>query len=334
MRLLLVRLLEWTWYEPNPLKWLLWPLSWLYRAIVGLRAAAYGCGLIAVTELPVPVIVVGNISVGGTGKTPCVIWLARELKAGGYRVGIVSRGYGGTAEDWPQPVQSNSDPFVVGDEPVLIARATGCLVTVGPDRVIAAQSLLDREEVDVLLCDDGLQHHGLGRDFEIAVVDGRRGLGNGICLPAGPLREPEARLHTVDVVLVNGAGEWQYPNALTLSLVPRRVYPLTGGLERSLADFRGERVHAVAGIGNPQRFFELLEESGLVVTGHPHADHARLEPEDLQFRDKLPILITEKDEVRCHSFAADDVWCVAVEMRFDANHGERLMQRVLEVIES
>lgn len=331
MRLLLVRLLEWIWYRPNPLKWLLWPLSWVYRTVVRLRQESYRVGLKSVTSLPVPVIIVGNITVGGTGKTPCVIWLARELTARGHQVGVVSRGYGGNGDIWPQRVEPGSDPEMVGDEPVLIARATGCRVVVGPNRVAAAQGLLDHSEVDVLLCDDGLQHHALGRDMEIAVVDGHRGLGNGFCLPAGPLREPATRLQTVDAVLVNG-GTWNYTGALRVSLVPQRVYQLAGPAERSLQDFRGEHVHAVAGIGNPKRFFYLLAQAGVIVTPHSHPDHAPLRPADLEFGDEFPVLITEKDAVKCGSFAAENVWCVAVVMKFDTDHGERLMQRVAEAL--
>ena len=296
-----------------------------------MRQAGYRIGLKSVTNLPVPVIIIGNITVGGTGKTPCVIWLARELTARGYQVGVVSRGYGGNAAVWPQRVESGSDPAAVGDEPVLIARATGCRVAVGPNRVTAAQSLLDPQGIDVLLCDDGLQHQALGRDMEIAVVDGHRGTGNGFCLPAGPLRERVNRLQTVDAVLIND-GVWQYTDALRFSLVAQRVYQLTGSAERSLEDFSGERVHAVAGIGNPQRFFDLLADAGVIVTPHSLPDHASLRPADLKFRDEIPVLITEKDAVKCRLFASDNVWCVAVAMEFGTDHAENLMQRVLEIL--
>ncbi len=329
MRWLLTRFLGWIWYRRNPLKWLLWPLSLVYRAVVRVRQVSYRVGLKSVTRLPVPVIIVGNITVGGTGKTPCVIWLARELMARGIRVGVVSRGYGGKDSIWPQRVEPGSDPAMIGDEPVLIARATDCRVVVGPNRVAAARSLLDHTEVDVLLSDDGLQHHALGRDMEIAVVDGLRGLGNGFCLPAGPLREQATRLRTVDAVLVNG-GTWYYTGVLRVSMVPQRVYQLAGTAERSLEDFRGEHVHAVTGIGNPQRFFDLLTEAGVIVKAHSLLDHAHLKPSNLEFRDQMLVLITEKDAVKCESFATEKVWCVAVAMKFEADHGERLMERVLE----
>ena len=186
---LLTNVTQWVWYYPNPVKWVLWPLSGIYRVAVEIRLLCFRLGFKPVTTLPVPVIVVGNLSVGGTGKTPFVIWLAAELQARGYRVGIVSRGYGGNSEEWPQHVKASSDPALVGDEPILLARATGCPVVVDPDRVAGAQALLAADAVDVLLSDDGLQHYALGRTMEIAVVDGERALGNGFCLPAGPLRE-------------------------------------------------------------------------------------------------------------------------------------------------
>ncbi len=167
--------------------------------------------------------------------------------------------------------------------------------------------------------------------MEIVVVDGHRGLGNGLCLPAGPLREPASRLQTVDTVIVNG-GTWNYTGALRVSLVPQRVYQLAGLAERSLQDFRGEHVHAVAGIGNPQRFFNLLAQAGVIVMPHSLPDHASLRPANLEFGDKMPVLITEKDAVKCDSFAADNVWCVAVVMEFEADHGDRLMQRVTETL--
>ena len=176
-----MRIFDWTWYHPNPLKWLLWPLGVFYRAAMGIRRVIFQVGIRPVTKLSLPVIVVGNITVGGAGKTPLVIWLAGELQSRGYRVGIVSRGYGGSAKEWPQRVHTNSDPALVGDEPVLLARATGCPVIVGPDRTAAAQSLAATGQVDVLLADDGLQHYALDRTMEIAVIDGERGLGNGFC---------------------------------------------------------------------------------------------------------------------------------------------------------
>ena len=320
--------LERIWYRANPYTWLLVPLSAVYRCVTDLRRLAYRCGIRPVTTLSVPVVVVGNLTVGGTGKTPMVIWLARALLERGYRVGIVSRGYRGRSGDWPQAVDGTSDPGVVGDEPVLLARATGCPVSVGPDRVAAARALLALEQVDVLLADDGLQHYALGRVMEVVVVDGERGFGNGFCLPAGPLRERKDRLRRVGAVVVNG-GNWSAGDVFRASTRPRDVYQLAGSARRSLADFRGAQVHAVAAIGNPSRFFRMLEEAGLRVLAHPMPDHAVLNVESISFHDSLPVLVTEKDAVKCQRFAHDDLWCVPIELTFDTDATERLVARVL-----
>ena len=198
------RFLNSVWYGRNPVRWVLWPVSLLYLALARLRRTAYARGWRQAVETSVPVIVVGNVSVGGTGKTPFVIWLAEQLKQRGRRVGIVTRGYRGRGTQWPQPVTADSDPYEVGDEPVLLARRTGCPVVAGPDRVACVEALIKETRVDVVLSDDGLQHYRLARRFEIAVVDGVRGMGNELCLPAGPLREPPGRLQEVDAIVVNG----------------------------------------------------------------------------------------------------------------------------------
>lgn len=322
------RRLESVWYSPrHPMRWVLWPFEMLYRVVVGVRQACYRFGLKKVEHLPVPVIVVGNITVGGTGKTPCVIWLANELKDRGLRVGCVSRGYGGRAADGPQRVKRDSDPLDVGDEPVLIAAATGCPVMVGADRVAAAKALLAETRLDALITDDGLQHHALGRTFEIAVVDGERGLGNEACLPAGPLREPATRLRHIDAVIVNG-GDWGGGSVFRMTLAPDRVYQLAGTGERALSDFRDTIVHAVAGIGNPDQFFEMLESEKIRVIQHSFQDHARYQPSDLAFGDQHPVLMTEKDAVKCRAFADPRFWSVAVNLEFRGGDGDRLLRQV------
>ena len=328
MRLILERVFNWIWYRPNPAKWLLWPLGGIYRLATEIRQLQYRLGLKPVTTLPVPVIVVGNITVGGTGKTPFIIWLAKELQTRGYGVGIISRGYGGSAEDWPQRVDSSSDSALVGDEPVLLARATGCPVAVGPDRVAAAQALINKEQADVILSDDGLQHYPLNRLIEIAVVDGERGLGNGFSLPAGPLREPKSRLDDVDAVVVNG-GSWVHEGAFRAKIVAQPLYQVVGSGQKSLEEFRDAEVHAVAGIANPSRFFSLLEKAGVNVIRHPLPDHAKLNAATLDFGDSLPVLVTEKDAVKCQSIAHRNVWCVPIKLKLDAESGELLMQRIL-----
>ncbi|HUL83186.1 MAG TPA: tetraacyldisaccharide 4'-kinase [Gammaproteobacteria bacterium] len=320
------------WYGNSPLRWGLFPLALVYQGLAQVRRAAYRRGTLKTVELPVPVIVVGNVSVGGTGKTPFVIWLAAQLQKRNLRVGIVTRGYRGKARDWPRVATATSDPLEVGDEPVLLARRTGCLVVAGPDRVAAAQRLLAEQRVDVLISDDGLQHYRLARRFEIAVVDGVRGMGNGLCLPAGPLREPAARVGEVDAIVVNG-GDWGHAGVFRAKATVTGVHRVTNREPRTLESFKGSQVHAVAGIGNPQRFFDLLDEAGLDVLPHPLEDHAEIGPDDLAFEEPGAVLITEKDAVKCEAFAHANVWCVVVDLQFDADKTARLMRLVLRDIE-
>ena len=316
------------WYGNSPLRWAFWPASLLYLALAKLRRDAYARGWRKAVDIAVPVIVVGNVSVGGTGKTPFVIWLAAQLKQRGRRVGIVTRGYRGKGKEWPRAVTADSDPDEVGDEPVLLARRTGCPVVAGPDRVACVEALLKDARVDVVLSDDGLQHYRLGRRIEIAVVDGVRGMGNGLCLPAGPLREPPARLAEVDAIVVNG-GTWGHAGVFRAQAVVTKVYNLNDGAERTLDSFRSEQVHAVAGIGNPQRFFDLLEAADLDVVAHPLEDHADIGPGELTFDEPGAVLITEKDAVKCERLKLAGVWCVVVDLEFDADRTARLMRLVL-----
>ena len=332
----LSRAMDGIWYGRSPWRWLLWPLGVCYGWIAGLRRLMYRWRIRPVTELPVPVVVVGNLTVGGTGKTPLVIWLAGELRRRGFGVGIVSRGYRGRAGTWPQEVHRDSDPDLVGDEAVLLARATDCPVSVGPDRVRAARALLDRGRVDVLLADDGLQHLALGRIMEIVAVDGERGLGNGMRLPAGPLREGRDRLARAGAVVVNG-GNWLPDEAIgdifRAGTSVRDVRQVAGPARKSLESFRGVPVHAVAAIGHPQRFFRMLTAAGLQVIGHPLPDHAPIDAADLRFGDSAPVLVTEKDAVKCGGIAHDDVWCVPIELSFRPEDSAGLMDRVLERME-
>lgn len=316
------------WYANHPLRFALLPATLLYRLVARLRREGYKRGWLKTVEVAAPVVVVGNVSVGGTGKTPFVIWLAAQLKQRGRRVGIVTRGYRGKSAQWPRAVTGDADPAEVGDEPVLLARRTGCPVVAGPDRVAAAEALVQAGPIDVVLADDGLQHYRLGRRFEIAVVDGVRGMGNGLCLPAGPLREPPARLHEVDAIVVNG-GDWGHAGVFRGHAIVTRVYNLRDRRERSLDSFRASTVHAVAGIGNPQRFFDLLGDAGLDVIPHPLADHAEVGTAELTFDEPGSVLITEKDAVKCEKLALPDVWCVVVDLDFDADSTARLMRLVL-----
>ncbi len=314
------------WYGKHVLTFFLLPLAWCYGAVVGLRRRAYVRGLLAVYSVPVPVIVVGNLSVGGTGKTPVVIWLVETLRAAGYAPGIVSRGYGGKARRWPQPVRADSDPALVGDEPVLLARRCRCPVAVAPDRVAAVSALLAEEPCDVIIADDGLQHYALGRTLEIAVIDAERRFGNGHCLPAGPLREPLTRLQAVDLVIANGQAQ---DREFAMTLVVGEVVNLWDSTRRQcLADFSGHEVHAVAGIGYPGRFFSQLRQAGLRVREHPFPDHHPFRPTDLQFGDDRPVLMTEKDAVKCQTFTAEhpqNVWYVPIQARPDDGFARRVL---------
>lgn len=299
------------WYGKHPLSWLLLPLSCLYILLIKLRQLAYASGILPVQRLAIPVIVVGNVTVGGTGKTPLIIWLSKFLQSHGYRPGIVSRGYGGMDLNQPQQVRPDSNPMLVGDEPVLIAQRTTVPVAISSKRYLAAKELIEQTECNVLLCDDGLQHYSLDRDIEIAVIDGERQYGNGHCLPAGPLREPISRLDSVDMVVGNGhASKHQY-------LMEFRLLPLRSlkdeGLHRDLDSFVNQDVHAVAGIGNPDRFFNMLRRSGVRVIKHAFPDHHQFQSQDLVFDDELPVLMTEKDAVKCRSLAKEHFWYLPIE---------------------
>lgn len=321
-------LLNRIWYRNSPLRWGLWPVSAVYLALARLRRTAYRRGWRPSVETAVPVIVVGNVSVGGTGKTPFVIWLAAQLAQRGRKVGIVTRGYRGKGTVWPQAVTADSDPAEVGDEPVLLARRTGCPVVAGPDRVACVEALLKASRLDVVISDDGLQHYRLARAFEIAVVDGARGMGNGLCLPAGPLREPPSRLAEVDAIVVNGPG-FGHAGVFRAEAVVTKVYSLKDGVERTLESFRAEPVHAVAGIGNPQRFFDLLIDADLEVEAHPLDDHAEITQDELTFDEPGAVLITEKDAVKCEHLKPNGVWCVVVDFEFDADAAARLMRLIM-----
>ena len=324
-----MRAIERIWYDGSPVAWLLLPLAALFWVASGLRRAAYRAGVAATHRLPVPVIVVGNITVGGTGKTPLVVWLAAHLAARGWRPGVVSRGYGARVER-PTPVDSASDAALAGDEPVLIARRAGCPVVVDRDRVRGATWLCAQAGCDLVIADDGLQHYRLARDLEIAVVDGTRRFGNGLLLPAGPLREGRARLRSVDLVVTNGtpaAGEHG------MSLVPGPLYALASpGRRESLGAWRGRAVVAVAGIGNPERFFRTLEQAGLVVERRAFPDHHRYRAADVASpADGRPVLMTEKDAVKCRSFAAPAHWVLPVDAVPDPSFVARLDARLAEI---
>lgn len=306
--------LERCWYGSCAYLLFLAPLSLIFFLLVSLRRLAYRSGLFKVHRLPVPVIVVGNLGVGGSGKTPLTLCIVAWLQELGYQPGIITRGYGGRARA-VMPVQGDSNPGLVGDEPVLLARRGGCPVWIGRKRAEAGRDLLAfHPEVDVLVADDGLQHYALARDMEIVVVDGVRGFGNGKLLPAGPLREPLGRLATVDAAVVNGGNPEDF-----LLLPPSFAMRLEGDTFHNLLDperrvtaseFAGKTVHALAGIGHPQRFFDHLASLGIQAIPHPYPDHHGYTAADLPAG---ILLMTEKDAVKCADFAPADAWFLAVD---------------------
>ena len=309
------------WYRRGLLAWLLWPVSLVFSVAVVIRTLLYKLRIFKSAHPGIPVIVVGNITVGGSGKTPLVIWIAEELKKKSWSPGIISRGYG-VKLDAPRAATVASDAAQVGDEPVLIARRAGCPVWVGPDRIAVAAALRGAHpEVDVLVLDDGLQHYAMRRDIEIAVLD-PRGLGNRFLLPAGPLREPRWRLKTVDQVVEHGK---------SMHLEGDTVHRMTDARERRpLKSFAGERVHAAAGIGDPNRFFLHLGRAGVKVIPHPFPDHHPFRAQDLEFGDGLPVILTEKDAVKLRAAARPDWWVLPVSARLDPGFAAWLLRKLDE----
>jgi tetraacyldisaccharide 4'-kinase len=324
------------WYGSTSPPWPLRLLARLFGLMVRLRRAAYARGVCRSRRVARPVVVVGNVTVGGSGKTPLVIWLAQQLCERGLRPGVVLRGYGGAAASRRVPclVTPDSDVAAVGDEALLLRLRTGVPVVVGRDRVGAAERLL-ATGVDVIIADDGLQHLRLARDFEIAVIDATRGLGNRYLLPAGPLREPAERLLRVDAVVINGedgGAPWAAAGmqaALLMRMRGEWLHALAGsGDAVALSSLAGKRVHAVAGIGNPQRFFAQLDAAGLQVIEHAFPDHHRYRAAELEFHDGLPLLMTEKDAVKCRPFAAANRWYLPVTASFAGADGDALLTRL------
>ena len=318
---------EKTWYSNSALSVLLLPLSWLFRAIVALRRAYYRCCNRRRNPTSAFVIVVGNITVGGTGKTPLLIWLARQCCARGLSTGIITRGYKGTRTGEVVEVGADSRVEEVGDEAVLLARNTECPVVAAADRRKALAWLVQSNQPDVVLSDDGLQHYAMDRDFEIAVIDSTREFGNGRCLPAGPLREPVSRLQGCDLVVRNGRND-NHP--LYFEVVPEELLSLRApGVRKGLREFSGRTVHAVAGVGNPARFFEGLRQAGVHIIEHAFPDHHAYVKADLEFGDDAPILMTEKDAVKCETFLDSNIWYLPIIVQPNAV----LEQRISTLIE-
>lgn len=316
------------WLQKQWLTFTLWhvlllPISWLFFVITACRRALYQCGFLNSYRLPVPVVVVGNINVGGAGKTPVVIWLAEQLKLAGYKPGVISRGYGSNLVG-VAAVLPTSNPVDVGDEPVLIAMRTACPVFVGAKRVAAGLALLKvHSECDILISDDGLQHYALQRDVELVVVDAAKGFGNGALLPAGPLREPKGRLKAVDVVVSNGSSS-NLPALASPAFVEMQLKPASFrnlGHRQSLAtpaDFAGKTITAIAGIGNPDRFFNQLSAMGLNFKRKAYNDHYQYTAQDFDNLETDIVIMTEKDAVKCTSFAQPNFWVLPVSAEIDA----------------
>lgn len=320
--------LERHWYRFTAISLALFPLSLLFCALVWLRRRLYQAGVLRSVRLPVPVIIVGNLTVGGTGKTPLVLWLVELLRSAGYRPGIVTRGYRGTSSVWPLAVTPTTPAELAGDEPVLLARRSGCPVMAGPDRAAAGHELVG-QGCDLIVSDDGLQHYRLQRDVEIAVIDGTRRFGNGLCLPAGPLREPVARLREVAFRVTHGDAQ---PGELAMQLVPQTCYRLDDpGNRVEISHFLNGPVHAVAGIGYPERFFASLRAAGLNIVPHVFPDHHRYIASDIEFDDAHPVIMTEKDAVKCRAMAQPQHWVLAVSAHLPDAFATAVLNRIKEI---
>lgn len=317
------------WYGKHPLGLLLSPLSGVFCAVVRLRRWAYRHQWLRSQHFGVPIIVVGNLTVGGTGKTPLVIWLVQFLRQQGYEPAVISRGYGGQATQYPFFVNADSSPDNVGDEAILLARYCQCPVAIAPQRLQAIQAILETyAECNIIISDDGLQHYAMQRDIEILVLDDVRRFGNQRCLPAGPLRESVQRKRSVDFIVSKGVGVGQE--------IPMRydIQPLRNlsnpTQQRELEDLRGHVVHAVAGIGHPTKFFNSLRDHGLKVKCHTFPDHHRFGTADIDFNDNYPVIMTEKDAVKCQLFADERHWCLPITARLPNLFGTQLLQRLAE----
>lgn len=344
------------WYADQRPHFFLRLLSSIYKRVMLIRGWLYRRQIFRATHFSIPVIIVGNLTVGGNGKTPLVAWLAEWLKREGFNPGIISRGYGGRSPIWPQAVTECSDPRLVGDEAVMLVQQTGCPMWVGPKRVQAVHSLLNQHACNVIISDDGLQHLALGRNIEVVLIDGMRGFGNGYCLPAGPLREPEERLMTTDFCVINTSEQsptataqsfsqkLKYKNlsaspVYSMQLKPlnlRRVMDPTQSLtlEQLIAQLGTSKIpdiHALAGIGNPERFFQLLTDLGLKFTQHIFLDHHFFNREDIALTPHGMVIMTEKDAIKCRSFADERHWFLPVTAVMDENFVRQFRKKIVTV---
>ena len=318
------------WYQYKLPALLLWPLSFLYCLLVRIRSWLYQQKLLKSEKLAVPVIVVGNLTVGGAGKTPLVLWLAAFLRESGYQPGIICSGYRGQGTEKPLNVNPESDPESAGDEAILLAKRSHCPVIACRDRVAAARDLIQKTSCNLVICDDGLQHYRLRRDIEILLIDADRGFGNGFCLPAGPLREPVKRLQSVDIVVSKGVSslaDWHMQYAC------HTVYALDDPQKSmALTEFRQQTIHAVAGIANPAGFFALLRAAGLNVLEEAFPDHHKFLPSELKFDDDLSVLMTEKDAVKCRLLDTANCWVVPLDIQMSDNFDKLVLSHLDRIL--
>lgn len=346
--------IEKVWHSKNIFSVSLLPFSWLYIFFIWIRSLLYAVGLFSEIKINVPVIIVGNIVLGGSGKTPLVIWLSGHFKKKGFSPGVISRGYGGVFKADTEFVKPTSDPLLVGDEPVLIARNTHCPVIVGKKRSQAAKELIEKHKCNIVISDDGLQHYSLARDIEIVVVDGKDPFGNCYCLPAGPCREPKSKpFYSADFIVntFKECSDISYSDLLDqLQLtynetgivhqpktIMRYIYRELASVTRpsktiSLSDFKGRTVHAVTGIHNPSYFFSYLRNQKLDLIIHHFPDHHNFTEKDIKFNDDLPVVMTEKDAVKCLKFSDSRHWYIPVKAQLDksfANTLDNYMEKIL-----
>jgi len=315
------------WYSNSKIAYLLLPFSLLFWLISSIRRFLFQSGILQSYHAPVPVIIVGNLSVGGNGKTPVVVWLVQQLQQRGLKCGVISRGYGSQSESYPLLVNTKTDPVIGGDEPVLIAKRTGVPVCISANRQEAINLLIKNHDCDVIISDDGLQHYKLQRDVEIVVMDAQRELGNGFVLPAGPLRELPRRLQSVDLIITNG-GENRYSDVV-MQLVPHSAINLVTNEKRALTSF--QQGVAIAGIGNPQRFFDMLQGLGIqLVQTKAFQDHQKFTAELFQtLPANQPLLMTEKDAVKCGQFAQNNWWYVPVDAELSGQKATALLDKIV-----
>jgi len=320
-----------SWYQSSPWLYLLFPFFLLYAFVIFCRKSLYRLKLLSSFRAPIPVVIVGNITVGGTGKSPLVTYLVESFQAMGYQPGVVSRGYGAAlAGSQVREVLISSTAREVGDEPLMLKRRLNCPVFVSPSRRLAVQALM-KSGCDIVIADDGLQHYALARDIEICVFDGQRGWGNGYLLPMGPLREPLSRVNSCDFIVVNGPNALHEPRlskAFQMDLQKEDLINLQSHESKSIVEFSGQTVNAVAAIGNPERFFATLESQGLTIERHAFDDHHRYQKSDLEFSKPYPIIMTEKDAVKCHHLHLNQAWYMPVSATLSGDLASEIVKKL------